>query len=88
MSQPRIKPARRPNQVRSNNRIFTTSTNPRRMSLETKHRRIAATFLNQGQFEQFLKQLSSDNARSMARELLQPYLKFDIVPLAETEQVL
>lgn len=78
----------RPNQRTANVEVqHPTSTEPRRMTLETKHRRIAATFRNHAQFEQFLGKLSK-NAQGTARELLTPYLSFKTSTLAESSQVL
>ncbi len=89
MSQRIIKSSKIGSKVRANRRIYRLSDMPQRATNDTKHRRIAATFQNQSQFEAFIRKLQPA-AQGTARELLTPHLSFKLTaqePVAETPQV-
>lgn len=66
MSQPKIRRLR-----------VSIKADPRRMSLTSKHRRIAHGFPNQAEFEKFIAKLRPE-AQGTAREILVPYLNFKL----------
>lgn len=73
MSQPKIRRGK-----------LSIKADPRRMSMRSKHRRIAHGFPNQAEFEKFIAKLQPA-AQGPAREILAPYLKFKLAVIQGAE---